>query len=269
MMKVPQQSEPPTRNWLEQQWLHALLAMTFLTRLPLPCPAQVSPSDLRTSMGWYPLVGLGLGAVGWGIYLSACWLLPGQLPAAVLTIVFLEWCTGALHLDGLMDTADGVGSGRSRERMLEIMKDSRVGVMGVFAGIALMLLKVSLLAALPPTQAWLPIFVGAMAARALPSLNVALFRYARDTGTGSAFAHGRAGRVWLWALLFVAIVAVLLGYWPGLLLAGVAILTTIGVQWGIARKLGGLTGDVYGFGIEMAETVSLFMGCIFVRWIFI
>lgn len=254
---------------LSRARLHLLLAITFLTRLPLPVRAEVSEDDLRASMAWYPLVGLLLGVIGWGIYYFLCLLLPGSLPAAVITVVVLELCVGALHLDGLMDTADGLGSGRPAARMLEIMKDSNVGAMGVFAALAQLLLKVSLLAALTPKVAWLPLIIGMMAARALPSLNVSFFKYARQTGTGAAFAHGSNKRVWYYAVISTLLISLFIGEWAGILLAAATIMLVLLIQAVISRRLGGLTGDVYGLGIELAETFSLLLGCIIVQWIFI
>lgn len=249
-------AETPARGWFATRWLRFVLAVTFLTRLPLPIRGEVSPADLRASMGWYPLIGLGLGAAGWGIFLGGSEWLPATV-AAALTVILLELVTGALHLDGFMDTCDGLGSGAPRERALEIMKDSRVGAMGVFGAVAIILLKVTVLAALTPTQALLPLLVGWTAARSLPIIDVTLFPYARKSGTGGFFTEGRAPLALPIALLSTLAVAYLVGHLPGLLLALAALGVTLLVQVAISRKLGGLTGDVYGMGIELAEVLVL------------
>ncbi|MCZ4151790.1 adenosylcobinamide-GDP ribazoletransferase, partial [Escherichia coli] len=100
---------------------------------------------LRESVVYYPLVGAAIGLAVWlgGALFGT--VLPA-LPAAVLTLTLWVWLTGGLHLDGWMDTADGLLSYRSRERMLEIMKDSRVGAMGVIACVLLLMMKAALLA---------------------------------------------------------------------------------------------------------------------------
>ncbi|MHB9130611.1 MAG: adenosylcobinamide-GDP ribazoletransferase [Armatimonadota bacterium] len=249
-------TESPPRGWLSTRWLRFVLAVTFLTRLPLPIKGDVTPADLKASMGWYPAVGLALGAVGWAIYASGSQAF-SPLVGAVLAIVLLEACSGALHLDGLMDTCDGIGSGRSRERMLEIMKDSRVGAMGVFGAIAVILVKVTALAALTPSQSLPVLLIGWMASRAVPIWAVTLFPYARKTGTGGMFIEGHAPH----ALLFATIVALGVGFLiagqNGLLLAELTIVFPLLVSAYISRKLGGLTGDVYGMGIEIGETLSL------------
>jgi cobalamin 5'-phosphate synthase/cobalamin synthase len=245
------------------------LAVTFLTRLPLRVTGAVTAHDLRASMAWYPLVGLGLGACGWGLYYAGLWLFPSALLAAALVIIALEAATGALHLDGLMDTCDGLGSGAPRERALEIMKDSRVGAMGVFGAVAVLLIKVVALGALSLQGSFLPLLIGWSAARLVPALDVLLFPYARKTGTGGAFAQGKSPWASLIALVSVVVISGIIGHVVGLALAVGVLTLTLLLQMGISRKLGGLTGDVYGMGIELTETLALVIGSVLVKWTFI
>ena len=250
------------------------LAVTFLTAVRLPDPgAAVAPAELWASMGLYPLVGLGLGLAGWGVYALLLYAVT-PLVAASLVIVGLELGTRALHLDGLMDTADGYLSGAPRERALEIMKDSRVGAMGVFAAVAVMIVKVSALAALARPGAALGLLIGLSAARVLPALDVRYFAYARREGTGAAFAGAGTtnGPVVTAVVLGVAaalVVGVLahgvFGAPLGLLLAVAAVALALGVQALVGRRFGGLTGDVYGLGIELAETLALVGAVMIVR----
>lgn len=243
-------------SWLGVRWRRFALAATFLTRLPLPIAGTVTPVDLRASMGWYPAIGAGLGAAAWGAYALATTVLPATV-AAALIVILLQVANGALHLDGFMDTCDGLGSGKPRERMLEIMKDSRVGAMGVFGAIAAILLKVTALAALAPSEAVIPLVIGWSVARLLPLLNVTLFPYARATGTGGIFTEAKAPHAMAFALLCALAVAYGVGHWPGVLLAAAVVGGVLLVQLSIARKLGGLTGDVYGLGVELAEVAAL------------
>jgi len=235
----------------------------------------VSPADLWRSMGWYPLVGLALGAAAWVVYAGLLELLPG-LVAAVFVVLLLEAVTRGLHMDGLMDTADGVLSGAPRERALEIMKDSDVGAMGVVAAVLILILKVAALGALTRADAAAPLLAGWCAARALPALDVYAWPYARAAGTGEAFTRERTpGPVAMAAgLLAVGLVATTLitvtvdgaGAWyAGLVVALVAMVVALLLQAAVARHLGGLTGDVYGLGIELAETAALVAGCAIVR----
>ena len=251
------------------------LAVTFLTGIPLRVEGEVSPADLWRSMGWYPLVGLALGAAAWGVYAGLLELLP-SLVAAVLVVMVLEAVTRGLHVDGLMDTADGVLSGAPRERALEIMKDSNVGAMGVVAALLILMLKVAALGALARADAAAPLLAGWCAARALPALDVYAWPYARAAGTGEAFTRERTPGpvVMAAALLTAGVVATTLvtvtvdgaGAWyAGLVVAVVAMVVALLVQAAVAKRLGGLTGDVYGLGIELAEAAALVAGCAIVR----
>ncbi|MBW7460890.1 adenosylcobinamide-GDP ribazoletransferase, partial [Paenibacillus sepulcri] len=135
------------RDSLKAQLQAVGAAFQFMTRIPVPVEIPFTPAVLARSTVYYPLVGLVIG----GITAAAGWLLTlavPALPAAVLILLIWTALSGALHLDGLMDSADGVLSHRPRERMLDIMKDSRVGAMGVMAAIFLLLLKFATLSAL-------------------------------------------------------------------------------------------------------------------------
>jgi cobalamin synthase len=171
-----------------------------------------------------------------------------------------------------MDTADGIFSGAPRERALEIMKDHNVGAMGVTAAVLLLVLKVAALGALARADAAAPLIAGLCAARALPALNVYHWPYARVAGTGEAFTREHTpGPLQLTGGLLCAgiVVAGLAGlitgaagsWYGGLVVAAVGMGVALGVQAYVARKLGGLTGDVYGMGIELAEAVALVAGC--------
>ena len=247
------------------------LAVTFLTGVPLKVEGDVSPGDLWGSMGWYPLVGLAMGAAAWAVYAGLIWFLPG-LVAATLVVILLELLTRGLHLDGLMDTADGILSGAPRERALEIMKDHNVGAMGVAAAVLVLVLKVAALGALARADAVAPLLAGWCAARTLPALNVFWWPYARPVGTGEAFTREHTpGPLQLAGGLLLAgvVIAGLAGLWAGaagswyagLLTAVVAMAVALGVQAAVAKRLGGLTGDVYGMGIELAEAAALVVGC--------
>jgi adenosylcobinamide-GDP ribazoletransferase len=247
------------------------LAVTFLTGIPLRIEGEVRAGDLWRSMGWYPLVGLALGAAAWALFAGLLELLPG-LVAAALVLLALEAVTRGLHMDGLMDTCDGVFSGAPRERALEIMKDSSVGAMGVLGAVLVVALKITALGALARADALAPLIAGWCAARALPALDVYLWPYARAAGTGEAFTRERSGGpVQLAAVLLVAGVAAagLAGgaagaaasWYGGLVVAAVAMGVALLVQAAVAQRLGGLTGDVYGLGIELAEAAALVTGC--------
>jgi cobalamin 5'-phosphate synthase/cobalamin synthase len=246
--------------------------VTVLTSLALPVNGEVAAADLSASLGWHPLVGLGIGAAAWGIYAGLLSLLPA-LVAAALVVLALELFTRGLHLDGLMDTFDGYFSGAPRERALEIMKDSRVGAMGVLGAVMLLIVKVAALAALTRAGAAAPLLAGWAAARALPAADVYAWPYARPAGTGAAFTHQRSLRPVVLAAGLAAAAAVLAGlvqhggggWWAGLVVAVCAVAVAFLAQAVVARRLGGLTGDVYGMGIEIAEAAALVVACALAR----
>jgi adenosylcobinamide-GDP ribazoletransferase len=254
---------------------NAAAAFQFLTRFPVRTKGDFSPELLRASVAYYPLVGAAIGLSTALCAAAAGWLLPAW-PAAVVTLILWVGLTGGLHLDGWMDSADALLSYRSRERMLEIMKDSRVGAMGVLACVLLLLLKASLLAAwleggsfsllplllLPPVWGrWY--MVRAMARYPLARGNEGL---AATFGGLPTRQERRAGLSA--ALLTLAAAAAPLalgagsGAWP--LLAAAAILAPLAAAAcgrlaarRINSRLGGLTGDVYGALGELLETVVL------------
>jgi adenosylcobinamide-GDP ribazoletransferase len=268
-------SEAATGSRYATELRRLSLAVTFLTSLPLRIAGDVSPADLWGSMGWYPLVGLTMGAAAWAVFAALSWLLP-PLVAAALVILLLEAFTRGLHLDGLMDTCDGYFSGAPRERALEIMKDSRVGAMGVAGAVLIIVLKVAALGSLSGAAVAAPLLAGWAAARTLPALDVYAFPYARSTGTGEPFTRERTSGVLalaaglLAAALVVAVIVTLAvdgagsWYWP-LLVIAVALTVPLLLQAAVAKRLGGLTGDVYGMGIELAETAALVAGCALLR----
>ncbi|MGE5228840.1 MAG: adenosylcobinamide-GDP ribazoletransferase [Deltaproteobacteria bacterium] len=267
----PPEPPPPAGGASGSAGRRATLAVTFLTGIPLRVEGAVSPGDLWGSMGWYPLVGLAMGGAAWAVYAGLLSFLP-TLVAATLVVMLLELLTRGLHLDGLMDTADGLLSGAPRERALEIMKDHNVGAMGVAAAVLLLVLKVAALGALTSADAAAPLLAGWCAARTLPALNVYWWPYARPAGTGEAFTREHTpGPLQLAGgfLLAGVVVAGLAGLWAGatgswyvgLVVAVVAMAVALGVQAAAAKRLGGLTGDVYGMGIELAEAAALVTGC--------
>lgn len=245
--------------------------MQFLTRLPVPrwlAPVSHEEADFRRSTAYYPAAGFAIGLILAGLGWLLDWALP-PWPAAVLLTVAWVGLSGGLHLDGLMDTADGLLSHRTRERMLEIMKDSRVGAMGVAAGSLSLLLRASLLASLleaPSELAALGLLAIPIWSRSFMVTAIAGWPYARaeGAGLGGLFRTVNAQQALAAALLSAALTSAALaafGDWGVAgsalaLLAAAAIAYAIGAALAaaVSRKLGGLTGDIYG---ALNETIEL------------
>jgi len=224
-------------------------AFGFLTRFRV---AGTGADDLGASLLWFPLVGTVLGGLLYGAAVTLTGhLAPGVLAVALVALHALF--TGGLHLDGLADTFDALGGGRGdRERMLEIMRDSRIGAHGAAALALLLIGKVLVLAQLTAQGTLWPLVAAPAFARWAAAALVVLFPYARPNGLGSAFHQERHGLRVAGATLLLA--PLLFAFGVGALHAGgMALLAAFFLANAMNQQLGGLTGDVYGAAIEVAE----------------
>jgi adenosylcobinamide-GDP ribazoletransferase len=232
-------------------------AFAFLTRLPI-WRGPLHDADLGRSVSFFPLVGLVLGFALTGLGYGLARSVPPWL-VAVLLAALLAALTGGLHLDGFADVFDALGGGRGdRARMLEIMRDSRIGAHGAAALALLLIAKVATLEQIVERRDWLSLLAFPTVARWLGALLVVLFPYVRAEGLGRAFS-GEAGRVQMAVATAIAgVVIAVLGTSLILPALGAA---AAGLAFGfwLYRRLGGLTGDVYGAAIELGEVVMLFL----------
>ncbi len=234
-----------------------LLAISFLTIFPVYGNRIADDREFSNSLYFYPLVGFIIGMILLLVLKGAEMLGPGLATEALLLLVWVA-VTGALHLDGLMDSADGLFSGRERERKLEIMKDSRVGAMGAVALVVALLLKLAFLDNLSPVdKAWV-ILVAPAAGRFMMVYAVCRYPYARPAGGLGAAFGGQAG----WPQLTGAALLLAAGAWlvfagTALLAVAIAVVTGMTIAAWIARQLGGLTGDSFGALCECTETVFI------------
>ncbi len=237
-------------------WLRPLsAAFGLLTRLPLTCGAA-SDDDLGRAAMFFPVVGFALG-----IFLAILAVMIGQrLPAALVAVAIvgcLAALTGGLHLDGLADVFDGLGGAHGdRERALAIMRDSRIGAHGAVSLMLAVLAKAVALSALVERQTVWPIVLFPAAARWAAVFLVGFFPYVRAEGLGKAFHAGASLREAGWATAFIAA----LGWCCGracLIPMTVAVAAALAFGVWMQRRLGGLTGDVYGAAIELAEVAFL------------
>lgn len=237
-------------------WRAFLFSGRFLTRLPLPDPGPADAIVAGRAALFYPLIGLLIGALLWGLAVVL-----SDAPASVAGVLILclwVWLTGALHLDGLSDAADGwVGGLGSRERTLEIMRDPRSGAMGVVAVALLLLAKSSALTAMvaaghASTLLWIPAL-----ARVQLLVAMLIVPYARATGMASAAVANLPRRsAWLIVIVSPVVVAALAGA------AGLAVVIAsagLFAAWrlGLMKRLGGFTGDTAGALVELSEASAL------------
>lgn len=225
------------------RWL--IVALGFLTRLPVPRIAA-GADDFAAAIRLYPLVGLAIGAIVTAAGMAGARFDPwiGALAALIAWV----WVTGALHLDGLGDLADGLGAAHGdRQRLIAVMADPHVGSFGVVAIVLQLLAKLVLLHAILSGDAWRLLAVPAVA-RLGPLLWARVMPPLKASGLGAAVAGAvRARDLAGWLLVLAGATVV----WPALLAGPLAIAAL--AMW-FRRRLGGMTGDAHGAGIELIES---------------
>ena len=233
-----------------------LVGLQFLTRIHLVRQTVWTAEDFGRSTRFFPLVGLVLGIC----YALAAWTLVSVLGMRALTAALLLilplLLTGGLHADGFMDTADGVFSGRERERKLAIMKDSRVGSFGVVAFVLLMFLQFALLLDMSPLLLVSAFFVMPIIGRMAMVLAVSCFPYARADGMGKTFADMANRRTVAIAAVTTSVLVIPIGLLATLTLVLGIVFVLLFCRW-MTAILGGVTGDVYGAATVLTETIVL------------
>ena len=236
------------------------IGISFATILPFSPSTAVDDGEVTRASWALPVAGLLVGLVGSAVYAiaHAIGLTPG--PAAMLALASTVIVTGALHEDGLADTADGLGGGRTRERKLEIMRDSRIGTYGACALFISLILRWSALAAIAaPRSVMIALLLAHAAARAGVPAFMAFVPPARPDGlsarAGQPSPQSAAIALGLGALVLA------LGFGPGKAILAVALLALIGLIMArlAIKHIGGQTGDILGAFEQLAETAILLM----------
>ncbi|WP_226403358.1 adenosylcobinamide-GDP ribazoletransferase [Ferribacterium limneticum] len=235
-------------------------ALGYFTRLPVPGWVGYSPDGLARAARYLPAIGLLVGGVGALVFWLALhvWAQP---VAVVLAMVATIALTGAFHEDGLSDTADGLGGGWDKAKILAIMKDSRVGSYGVIAVVIALLGKFALLATLPAGQVVAALIAGHTVSRFCAVSLMATMDYARDDETSKARpVAARLGIGTLgFALVFAALPLVLLAPEQVLPAIALAALVTLWLAAKCRRWLGGYSGDCLGAVQQVAE-IGFYLG---------
>lgn len=241
-----------------------LLAVQFLTRVPMPGNLGFTSERFAATVRYYPLVGALIGGFAAIIFWLSLQLFPLSL-SVLLSTALTIFLTGAFHEDGLADCFDGIGGGSTRERALDIMKDSRIGVYGATALMAVLAMKVSALAALSPPLIVAVLISGHCLSRLSSVGVIASSRYVRDHGTGKPVSGGIslaslvfAGFTGVVALCFLAWVAtpmtVVFAVVGGL--AGHILMRAV-----FEKKLGGYTGDTLG-AVQQVSEIGFYLGVV-------
>jgi adenosylcobinamide-GDP ribazoletransferase len=241
-----------------------LLALQFLTRLPVPRTLAFSAEDFRDSARWFPAVGLCVGLIGAAVLAVASLTFP-YVVAVLLAMTATVLATGAFHEDGLADTCDGLGGSVDRERALAIMKDSRIGTYGAVGLFCVLGLKAATLASLP-----LPLALagGVLAHTVSRAAALSLARWLPYAGE---IDRAKAGPLmqklstanlvvgWCWTLLVTGLLMAWRPLWAGPALIGLAlaVLTALAATAWLRRRLGGMTGDTLGATQQVSELMVL------------
>jgi adenosylcobinamide-GDP ribazoletransferase len=249
---------------------HFLLALQFFTRIPVTGRVAqwvgFSPAMLRASAAYLPAVGWVVGALTAAIFAGCLMVLP-PLPAspwvaAVLSVAFSVGLTGAFHEDGLADTADGLGGGLTRERALEIMKDSRIGTYGAVALLLALGTKLGLmvlLAQIGMVSAVMGIFAAHVTSRLMPLFLIRTMVHVGSTPTSKSkpLAEGIGNAGVIVGFLWWGAAMVLINVWqpaaPLFVGTLVSALAALGMAWRLQRRLQGFTGDGLGATQQVAE----------------
>ena len=235
----------------------AVAAVTFLTAIPFGRRTEVGDRDLRRGLALFPMIGALIGAltatVAWGAALAV-----PSLPAAVLGVAAGAIVTAAMHLDGLADTADGMGAALAGRDPAAVMHDPRIGTFGGAALTLDLLLKVSVLSALVagprfPIEA---IAAGALARAAAIAL-VTAFPYAGTTAGVGAWTRGVSLGPTLAGILIASATGILTVGWAFGVMAAAGLATAAVIGRWSSRRLGGVTGDTLGAAAELTETLAL------------
>jgi adenosylcobinamide-GDP ribazoletransferase len=244
---------------MRQLWEEFRLAGAFLTVLPVADRVTFSPHRLGRSMAFSPAIGLLLG-LGLVLLDKSLGLLLPRPVLDCLLILALIVVTGGLHLDGVADLADGLAGGKDRAGILRIMKDSRVGAMGVIAVVMLLLLKLLSLGSVPPEQKTAALIFMPAAGRWVQVMLSVFCPYVRpEGGTGGAFVAHAGKREALIASGTLVVAVLLLFHSAGLFFLLLITLFAISLIAYFRKRLGGVTGDVLGAATEIMEVFTLLL----------
>lgn len=244
---------------MNREWQELRIAGAFLTRFPVAHGVETTPERLGRSMAFFPAVGLILGLM----LVVLNWALGAFLPRAVLDcllILILIAATGALHLDGMADLVDGLAGGKDREGILRIMKDSRVGAMGVIGLVMVLLLKYLSLYHIPEDYKAAALMFMPCAGRWIQVVLASFCRYVRaEGGTGGAFVDHAGEREFLIGTATLLLAALVLFGLKGVFLVFLLGLAAMVLLRFFEARLGGVTGDVLGAATEVVEVLTLLL----------
>jgi adenosylcobinamide-GDP ribazoletransferase len=229
-------------------------AFQFLTLLPPMIKRPFTDQELGKTVGFYPFTGLVLGGMLLGTNYGFSLIAPDPVRAGLVLTLWVV-STGALHLDGFLDTCDGLFGGSTAEKRLVIMRDERIGAFGFAGGFLLLLLKFAALAALPEFSTAL--LLVPVLSRWGMSTALIFFPYGRKHGMGRVIKDNSGWQQAVIATLITLLAAWFSAAWFGMIIFALSLILTAGCAFFALKKIPGLTGDIYGAINEILEMFLL------------
>jgi adenosylcobinamide-GDP ribazoletransferase len=234
-----------------------MLALQFISRIHI-FNVAFEEAAFGKATRFFPLVGLILGAITALLYRVSITVFPLEVTSA-LAILSMVLLTGGIHLDGFMDSMDGLFSGRDRERKLEIMKDSRIGAFGAVGLVSLFLVKYTVILNLPFDFIYPLLMLAPVISRWSMVIGIKFYPYLREQGLGKLYSQYTGWIEFIFATVLVVLITIFLAGLPGLVMLLLAGLLAFLMYGRVYRQLGGLTGDIYGAVNEITEVIVLLL----------
>lgn len=242
-----------------------VLMIQFLTRLPININIEFDKETISKGTLFFPFIGMIIGSIASLIYYLSSFI--NVDISSLLSVLAMVALTGGLHIDGLSDTADGFFSSRTREKVLEIMKDSRVGTFGVIVIVFDLLLKYVLIKNLNSEIAIIAIVLSCGLGRVASSMLLTFGKSARENGLGNMFMNNDTKLYFVSGTLIFSIIGLVIGKFM-FIAALVSVLIFAYTLMKYSYKIiGGLTGDVCGAACELCEILSLICFMVVGKWI--
>ena len=244
-----------------QKHLHIFLnAIMFYTRIPVPKNLPYSDEMLNRSTRYFPFIGWIVGGIGATVFYGLQFVFPPEL-AILLSMLVTIFVTGAFHEDGFADFCDGFGGGYTRERILTIMKDSRIGTYGSIGLVGILGTKFMSLHSLDAANIPVVLLAGHSLSRLMPILVIYTSEYSREDATSKTKPIGKKGKGFdfILALFFGLAFLIFIPITYSLAILPVLLLTTYIFRRYITRKIGGYTGDCLG-ALQQIVEVEFYLG---------
>lgn len=238
-----------------------VLMLQFLTTIPIKISLDATEEDYGKGLAFAPIIGLVIGIILALTNYFAAFIFTASINSIIIIIEYIL-LTGGLHLDGLGDTFDGLFSNKSKERMLEIMKDSRLGTNAVLAVISVILLYYGFLSQIPSEHMCAVLVLFPVAGRSATLIGASVSNYARNTGLGKSFVDYCGIKQMILGLFFSVLIFGIAYSLCGVALCVVSIAAALITVKFLSGKIDGVTGDILGAVCELNQVITI--ACFFI-----